>query len=600
MKGPTKSQVDFYVDLCSHLVACDPLSITSSNAIRRDISTLQWRVTTEGLSFLTKTLPKLGKALDQGMITSLLIIPSEFKRSYMNENIPAFMQAYFNRVFDDSGCLLDNADPYAVQHLRQVLFFAYKLEVPYQSEEEAAVIATFIQTESEIELTSDVETLQILEVASYITEDVFAGFNPKHITPRHGPGSVATGERLDAKWRFARLYDNIHQLYPYYDYYMVGWELELADRLDWYLGLERRKSGTAKVVLVPKDSRGPRLISCEPLEYQWIQQGLGRKLSSHLESFWMTRGQINFTDQSVNQSLALSSSLSGEYATLDLKDASDRVSLALVRKVFGKTPLLLRCLEACRTSSTLLPDGTVLPLKKFAPMGSALCFPVEAYIFWSVMVAAVSRHFKMRQSEVGRRVFVYGDDIIVPVEWVSLCIQTLESCSLRVNKTKSCTRGSFRESCGIDAFKGVVVTPLRLKKLWSGRKTDGSAYASYTALANMLGSRYKSASNFLWTKLESVYGVIPYGTKFASYPCKIVNDVDLCESFNSRHFKHRYSRRYQREEFFLQGLSSLKVESELDSWLRLLRNIVSDQVEDPSSIVVPRSMLIKRGWRAIY
>jgi hypothetical protein len=535
-------------------------------------------------------------------MSSLFTVPSDFKTQKGLGNIPAFMQVYFNRVFDAHGCLRDDADPYAVQHLRQVLFFAYKLELPYRTKDEQAVIAKFVQTEREIDLTDDVETQQILNVAQYITSDVFRGFDPKEIIPRHGPGAVATGERLDDKWAFARLYNGIHQLYPYYEYFIVGWGRELADRLDWYNSLERHESGVAKVVLVPKDSRGPRLISSEPLEYQWIQQGLGRKIMSHLESFWMTRGNINFEHQSTNQALALSSSLDGSYATLDLNDASDRVSLELVEKIFGHgdLKLLLRCLKACRSTATRLPNGDILPLKKFAPMGSALCFPVEAFVFWVIMVAAVSRHYKMQPSEVGKRVFVYGDDIIIPTDWVSLCIQTLESCSLKVNKTKSCTTGNFRESCGVDAFKGVIVTPLRLRKLWSSRKTDGSAYASYTSLANMLGNRYTAASNYLWEKLEEVYGVIPHGTVFSSFPCRIVTDVEEAELFNSKFFKHRYSRRYQRTEFFLNGLSSIKIQTELDSWLRLLRNVVSEQIDDPSSIVVPRSMSIKRGWRALY
>lgn len=600
MKDPNKRQVDFYVDLCSRLLACDPLNATSSKSIERDISTLQWRCFSEGLSFLTKTLPKLGKALDQGLINSKFSIPCEFSSSHDNGSIPAFMQAYFSLVFDADGGIREDADPYAVQHLRQVLFFAYKLEVPYSKKDERSVIDRFISTESEIELRDDVETSQILEVASFITRDVFWDFDPKEIVPRHGPGSVATGEKLDEKWEFSRLYDNIHQLYPYYEYFIVGWELELADRLDWYRNLKRHDSGVAKVVLVPKDSRGPRLISSEPLEYQWIQQGLGRKLSNHLEANRLTGGQVNFTHQSINQSLALASSLTGEFATLDLNDASDRVSLDLVRRVFKLNPLLLRCLEACRTTATTLPDGSVIPLKKFAPMGSALCFPVEAFVFWVLMVAAVSRHYKIRPSEAGKRVFVYGDDIVIPVEWVSLCIQTLESVQLKVNRSKSCTKGFFRESCGIDAFKGVVVTPIRLRKLWSGRMTDGSAYASYIALANMLGSRYPQFSSFLWERLERVYGVIPYGTRFASYPCRIVDDVEICDLYNSSHFRRRYSRRYQRDEFNLRVLSSRKCETKLDSWTRLMRNLVSGQVDDPSSIVVPRSMSIKRGWRAAY
>lgn len=596
-----KSQVDaFYVDLCSHSIACDPLDVTSSNSLAKDIEVLQFRCLSEGMSFLTKTLPKLGKALDLALTSGQLNVPCEFKRSHRNANIPAFMQEYFNCLFDECGYLRDGANPAAVKHLRQVLFFAYKLELPYSQKLQANVLDTFVENDATLRLTDDEETTQILNVASFITESVFKDFDPKDVLPRHGPGAVATGEQLEEKWTFRRLYSKIHQLYPYYEYFLVGWSDELLDRLDWYLSLARLDKGSAKVVLVPKDSRGPRLISAEPLEFQWIQQGLGRALMKHLENFSLTRGNINFTHQEINQQLALSSSTDGLFATLDLKDASDRVSLELVRKVFSKTPYLLRHLEACRSDATLLPDGRTVSLKKFAPMGSALCFPVEAFCFWVILVAAVSRHYKIQPPLVGKRIFVYGDDIIIPSEWVSLSIQTLSSCSLIVNRDKSCTTGFFRESCGVDAYSGVDVTPLRLRTRWSGRPTDGSAFAAYCSLANELGSEYKQLSDFIWMKLEQVYGVIPHGTSISSYPCKIVLDAEDAELYNLSHFKHRLNRRYQRFEFCLKVLSSLKKKSKLDSWARLLRNLTSGSGDDPSVVTIPRSTTVKREWRAVY
>jgi hypothetical protein len=596
-----KSQVDeVYVDLCSHSIACDPLEITSSKSLQRDIETIQSRCCFEGLSFLTKTLPKLGKALDLALTSGQFTIPNEFECSHRNRSIPAFMQEYFNCLFDDSGSLRDEADPLAVKHLRQVLFLAYKLELPYSKKVQAQVLDTFVSNDESLTPISDEETTQILNVASFITETVFKDFDPKDVVPRHGPGAVATGERLEDKWTFARLYSKIHRLYPYYEYFTVGWSRELLDRLDWYLSLARLDKGCAKVVLVPKDSRGPRLISSEPLEFQWIQQGLGRALMRHIESNWITKGRINFTHQETNQQLALNSSVDGLFATLDLKDASDRVSLDLVRKVFSRTPRLLDHLEACRSDATLLPDGRTVSLKKYAPMGSALCFPVEAFCFWVILVAAVSRHYKIQPPLVGKSIYVYGDDIIIPTAWVSLCIQTLTSCQLVVNKNKCCTQGFFRESCGVDAFKGVNVTPLRLRTLWSNRPSDGSAFAAYVSLANSLGREYSSLSDFIWKKLEQVHGVIPYGTTFSSFPCKIVPDAEIAEELNLRLFPHRVNRRYQRIEFNLKVLSSLKKRSKLDSWARLLRNLTSGFGDDPSDVVIPRSTRVKRGWRPVY
>jgi hypothetical protein len=82
----------------------------------------------------------------------------------------------------------------------------------------------------------------------------------------------------------------------------------------------------ARVCLVPKDSRGPRIISCEPAELMFIQQGIMRKLYSHLETHHLTAGQINFTDQSINRNLALLAS--------NAKETWPRLTFRMLRIVF--------------------------------------------------------------------------------------------------------------------------------------------------------------------------------------------------------------------------------------------------------------------------
>jgi len=598
-----QSQVNIYVDLLELLLRSDPCNLESAQSLDRDVNTLRIRTRDEGVSFLTKTLPLLGKSFDFGLANLSFSRPRRFK-SAKSSSMPAFMQGYFKEVFSDSGLLLDNANPEAVKHLRQVLFFGYKLEMPYESSQVSQVIENFVNTDGELEDINDVEALEIIEVASYIAKDVFHDFDHEDIIPRHGPGSVATGEILDDKWEFSRLYDSIHQVYPYYKYFMIGSGNELIDRKEWYMNLTRLNEGQAKVITVPKDSRGPRLISSEPLEYQWIQQGLGRGLSIHLESNKFTMGQINFTHQEINQALALESSYSLRNATIDLKDASDRVSTDLVERVFSKLPSLKRALLACRSSSTILPDGRLVQLRKYAPMGSALCFPVEAFVFWAILVAAISRYHIIRkdnvsQADVMREVYVYGDDIVVPTKYSSLCLQTLESVNLRVNVDKCCIHGPFRESCGVDAFRGVNVTPIRLKRLWSGHHRDGSALASYTSIANKLSDRgYDVVADYIWKLIEKTYGVMPFGTSRSSYPCRIVIDPQVAEFRNLRLFKARYSRRYQQVQFRFLKLRPKKSRTKLDSWPRLLKDMVFEPVEDPSLVVRPHSTEIKRGWAA--
>ena len=47
----------------------------SPRSARLTIQKISERVTHEGVSFLTKTLPKLGKAFDKGLVNETLVLP---------------------------------------------------------------------------------------------------------------------------------------------------------------------------------------------------------------------------------------------------------------------------------------------------------------------------------------------------------------------------------------------------------------------------------------------------------------------------------------------------------------------------------------------
>lgn len=601
MGSPNRQEVDFYVDLILELLKDDPLQLCSRKHSLRDAATIRDRTANEGLSFLTKTLPTLGKALLVGLETMRFQRPREFQGSRKGDSRPAFMQVYFNRIFCADGALLDSADPKAVSHVLQVCMLGYKLELPYSEDERAGVIQNFMSTDQELENLDFAQCDSLIAAASYVAREVLVDFDHKAIIPRHGPGAVATGEKLEDKWVFSRLYGQIHQVYPYYDYFIVGRGRELVDRLGWYKSLERIQSGCAKVVLVPKDSRGPRLISCEPLEYQWIQQGLGRALMQHIESHKWTRGRVNFTHQTVNRQLALDSSKDREYATLDLKDASDRVSLALVRRVFQHNAGFLRALEATRSTATLLPNGEVRTLSKFAPMGSALCFPVEALVFWCLIVAAIHRETGKQPAEIGRQVFVYGDDIVVKSEYVDLATSALESCGLRVNRAKCYVNGYFRESCGMDAFHGVQVTPARLRTRFDVKSSSSAAvYASYVSLLNQMRRKgYERVAQFLEVRLRKLFGVIPYSLADSAFPGIECNEfVSVVRRNIEQGVRTRYNESLQRPEFYVPTVHTAKRGTRLFEWPRLLRDLVTPGVRDPDETVLARSVTLKRAWRA--
>jgi len=205
---------------------------------------------------------------------------------------------------------------------------------------------------------------------------------------------------------------------------------------------------TSRFTLVPKDSRGPRGICIEPHEHMFVQQGLMQKLYDHIESISPAKGYINFTDQGTNQKLAYLGSIDRSYCTIDLKDASDMVSWALVQHLLPDD--WLHVVTMCRSASVSV-NGTIIELKKFAPMGSALCFPIEAMIFWSIC------------RTITDRVWVYGDDIIVHNENYERVVKALESYGLIINRDKSLHQGFFRESCGSEYYRGHDISYVKCK-----------------------------------------------------------------------------------------------------------------------------------------
>jgi hypothetical protein len=224
-----------------------------------------------------------------------------------------------------------------------------------------------------------------------------------------------------------------------------------------------------RVVFVPKTQLTPRVIAIEPSHMQYTQQSVKDYAYKVLETHCLTKNSIRFTRQDFNQSLAHQGSIDKRTSTLDLKDASDRVHLHLVQRIF-KNSGLLEYLEDARSLHALLPDGRNIVLYKYASMGSALCFPVEAMVFYTLVQCAMHLLDSRRPSSrsirsYSRKIAIYGDDIIVPVEYTDVVVSFLESFALKVNVNKSFSKGNFRESCGADYFKGVAVNPVYARRV---------------------------------------------------------------------------------------------------------------------------------------
>jgi len=105
-------------------------------------------------------------------------------------------------------------------------------------------------------------------------------------------------------------------------------------------------------------------------------------------------------------------------------------------------------------------------------MGSAVCFPVEALVFYALTAASLHRQGMPLQLAL-RKTYVYGDDIIIPHGFFQGLQEDFARYHLRFNPDKCCISGKFRESCGSDMYDGTDVTPIRMKKVYP-RDVDGS------------------------------------------------------------------------------------------------------------------------------
>lgn len=579
-----------------------------SKELTLDFRTIERRLANEGLSFVTSTLPALGKAVLQSFLSSRLEAPQGFKK-LRGTSLPRLLSGLIVQGYEKDGTLRTDCDPVVIKSLLQVTFLCYKLELPFTEGQISSKLEGFLKAESDLRRLELEADDPIICKARQIVQEIFQGFNPKEILPGHGPGALATGEKCEGKWQFKRLYTDLHQYYPYHEYFVPS-QLSLIRQIEWFKGssavVSRRllryarkiylrtlrplDIATSKMCFVPKDSRGPRIISMEPLEVQFVQQGLKDQLYRWIERHPLTKGFVNFTDQTINGRLAMEGSLNGNLATLDMKEASDRVSLALVRCLFHGTELL-PALEAVRSSTVQLPEqvgehsGKVMELYKYAPMGSATCFPVEAICFYALSCAIILFNRGHLNARKLPHVYVYGDDIVVGSADAKALKEFLPKFGLLVNADKSYDRGPFRESCGSDCFKGHLVTPIKLRKPWSETDASPLLLASYAEYSNAFYKEgYYSAASTL-AELPSMRSLSRAPLKSRSGTA--IRRVDLCDG------KTRYSKKFQRVEVLRTCVRVKTRESKLGGESRLFANLVGKYTEQ---YAVPYAADCKLRW----
>lgn len=586
----------------------------------RDLETIGSRVKSEGISFLTITLPQFcsdfERSLQEGGIDS-----KAFQGFRKARAIPAFLQGMLSRLFDyETGRMINDYEPLKqgfadsesstiVEAVRQVCLLFKKVEIPCTPERTGKALDAFVKLEQSFEdfqLQND-ETANFMAVSHVLWDHIVSHCRLDELVPHHGPGATAEGSSGNQKFRWHYWHDRLEPYFPLVGFgYPLGTEPD-SEELEMVQIVSREREQPVKVTPVPKTLKSPRIIAIEPSCMQFVQQGIRDWLYRQLESDWLTRGHINFRDQTVNQSLALDASSSGRFATIDLSDASDRVPRDLALGMFSSHPDLRDAIEACRSDRAELPDGRlVAPLRKFASMGSALCFPVEAMYFYTICVMALLREHNLPATprtcfNVSRGVYVYGDDIIVPTTNATTVLGYLQKYHCKVNTKKTFTSGSFRESCGMDAFEGMSVTPTYIRQMPPLDRHDARSLVSWVASSNDFYKRgYWRTAWVMRKRVNKILGDLPYVSETSpalgyttflgsqALSSQFWSSGDLLKSRPRKTSKVRWSTRYQRLEMKTWVPEPVYRADELEGYSALAKSLMV--VESKKNTLVPAAM----------
>jgi len=482
-----------------------------------------------------------------------------------------------------------------LRHLHQLLVFCYKAEFEPTNEQREEAVSQFTETDLNIEVWNDafkVSSAQpLFREARRLVQSVIYNLNWKDITPSHGPGSVFPGRPPVNKSDFRTLYRKLELAYPFAEFFCglpsFWWQVIV-------LGQELLAEGetiSCKLAMVPKDSRGPRLISVHPSEAIWIQQGQRRILERAIAQSRLTRRFINLDDQTVNGRLALESSQSKEFVTLDLKEASDRISIELVRYLFGDFAYYY--MNASRADSVVLPSGRAHELRKFAPMGNCLTFPVQSLVFWALVQAGIDCKYGKSRAEV----YVFGDDIIYPSRYHNGALNGLVRAGLVPNIGKTFRLGSFRESCGVEAFNGIDITPFRLKVASVSSYSNVQSLCSLAKRMRLAG--YERCAAYMYSQARSFMGKLhlcnnPDAQGIFEYT-KAARDIFL-------HGNVRFNRKFQRWETPLVLLLASLERPRKDEWYHLqdsllhLTRMGEADSDRRAEYPIPYRERLKHGW----
>lgn len=480
----------------------------------RDLSRLQSIARTRGDRVYTIDLPELGKRLDQALSLGYLVASHIPLSRGVSRHcpIPRLFSGMYKRIFSKDGCLLDQPDPYAIRALRTLLYACKKYKDDCGISKTASAVSEFFQVDNAVispslpwdsddfdstgardlaifdeipakeafqlpflEHPSEDDCVAIPSYCTYgiqLVADIVSAelgeFKATDVSYKHGPGAVADQGRWGNKFLFPSWPAKLDRAFPISDIGFpnyLRWVDAVSDPdVDYGFVAHDHPS---ELIAVPKTLKGPRLIAKEPVSHQWCQQGILDFLSKKIKKTSIADA-ISFSNQELSRFRALRASESGDASTIDLSSASDRLSCWLVERIFRRNYSLLDAMQASRTRWIVNNIDKKSPkyhkLRKFSTQGSACTFPVQTIVYTIIAVGVLLSHRNIPITTrsirlAAREVQVFGDDIIVPSDVSVPLIAALEYLGFKVNRDKTFLTGMFRESCGMDAFRGHDVTP---------------------------------------------------------------------------------------------------------------------------------------------
>lgn len=594
-----KSQVDVYLLVMAGLRKDVLATYPALRGVDLDFERISLNCRSRGLTYFMLDLPSLDSCLTAGLREGRLIAHGPASKLVSKRiRVPRLFAGLWLRVFDKDACLRLDADETAVAFLRQLLTLGKKLQVECSEQRKKAAYDQYHIIEHGLRrptLSWDSDRLDTHSIASdlhladhnalgsfglhdlyredlgeegrcgglsgYLLEqcqivaDIVVGslpfFEPVSFSERevakgrgpgqkHGPGAVAERLKGSEKFEFPNWTAKLEEWFPRETFGTINPNFASEG------GFVDHEPGS-RLLMVPKTAKGPRIIACEPVAHQWCQQLTLNWLVRRIRKSWL--GQfVDFRDQQASASLVTQASLDGKLATVDLSDASDRLTCWTVERMLRRNQSLLHALHAARTRWLRTEWNGVrddLKLKKFASQGTAVTFPIQSLVFLIIaLTSCIEGTPTLRKlKRLAGQVRVYGDDIILPTRGYGRLRTIMEALELKVNPDKSFDRGYFRESCGQDSFKGFCVTPVKPKFLVA----DGpaSCQAVIDTTNNLFNKGYWHASNSLRSTLpvRVQHGQPIVGIRDAEQQ----GFTSFCGS-DERHLKKRWCRRLHRYE----------------------------------------------------